>query len=181
MTPTVDTLPTPDHRAVPTAASASRGAVLITGASSGIGRATALRLARAGFLTFGAVRNDTDGASLTYDSNGAVRPIRLDVTDPEQIHTATGLLTRELGNRGLAGLVNNAGIGLTGPLELLSRPFPRPAGGQPGRTAGPHPGTAAVAASRTRPSGQHRQCRRTHHHALRRAAQREQIRPRRTQ
>lgn len=120
MIPTVDTLPTPDHRAVPTAASASRGAVLITGASSGIGRATALRLARAGFLTFGAVRNDTDGVNLTYDSNGAVRPIRLDVTDPEQIHTATGLLTHELGNRGLAGLVNNAGVGLTGPLELLS-------------------------------------------------------------
>jgi NAD(P)-dependent dehydrogenase (short-subunit alcohol dehydrogenase family) len=99
--------------------------VLITGASTGIGEATALRLAGAGWTVLAGVRSDEDGERLVAKgSSGRIEPIALDVTNFEQIRRAAGRVS-ELGGAGeaspgrLDALVNNAGIGYGGPLELL--------------------------------------------------------------
>ena len=94
--------------------------VLISGASTGIGRATALRLDRAGWRVFAGVRKESDGASLRVDGSARLRPVMLDVTD---LHTINGVhqeLQGMLGDEGLAGLVNNAGVGVGGAVEFLS-------------------------------------------------------------
>jgi NAD(P)-dependent dehydrogenase (short-subunit alcohol dehydrogenase family) len=93
--------------------------VLITGASTGIGRATALRLDRAGRRVFAGVRRDEDAASLRDAGSERLTPLMLDVTDAVQIAAAAERIGAELGESGLDGLVNNAGIGLLGPLETL--------------------------------------------------------------
>src|ERR1700733_15207581 len=93
---------------------------LITGASTGIGEATALRLAGAGWTVLAGVRSDEDGTRLVAkDSSGRIEPVILDVTDFEQIRKAAGRVS-ELGGGGegspgrLDALVNNAGIGYGG-------------------------------------------------------------------
>lgn len=96
-------------------------AALITGASTGIGRATTLRLAAAGWTVFAGVRNPAAGESLVKDaSGGRVIPVTLDVTDAMQIAQARERVDQETGAAGLDALVNNAGIGIGGPLELVS-------------------------------------------------------------
>lgn len=85
--------------------------VLVTGASSGIGFATALRLARAGWRVHGGVRDVEAGERLR--SHG-VAPVSLDVTDGAQIAAAAA----EVGSE-LHGLVDNAGIAVAAPLELV--------------------------------------------------------------
>jgi NAD(P)-dependent dehydrogenase (short-subunit alcohol dehydrogenase family) len=94
--------------------------VVITGASSGIGRATALQLAAAGFQVFASVRKPSDAAALHAASAGKVTPIELDVTQKSSITAALRTVTEALGERGLDGLVNNAGIAIPGPVEYLS-------------------------------------------------------------
>ncbi len=86
--------------------------MLVTGASSGIGEATALHLRELGFDAVAAVRKDDDAERL---SAKGVRTVRLDVTDAESIAAARA----ELGDGPLAGLVNNAGIAVAAPLEFL--------------------------------------------------------------
>jgi NAD(P)-dependent dehydrogenase (short-subunit alcohol dehydrogenase family) len=90
----------------------SSGTIVITGASTGIGRATALRLARAGFDVLAGVRREEDGADLRAQ-DGRIEPVLVDVTDAGQIAT----LAARVGALPLAGLVNNAGIAVAGPLE----------------------------------------------------------------
>jgi NAD(P)-dependent dehydrogenase (short-subunit alcohol dehydrogenase family) len=103
-----------------------RGYVVITGASTGIGRATALHLASVGFSVFAGVRRDADAASIeaegaTVTSNGGtVRAVRIDVADAATIASAFQTIATAVGDDGVLGLVNNAGISVVGPIEYVS-------------------------------------------------------------
>lgn len=94
--------------------------IVITGASSGIGRATALRLARSGWRVFAAVRKDSDAPAMPAGAEGMLETIQLDVTDHESIRRSAREVTDRLGGRGLDGLFNNAGVGTISPVEFTS-------------------------------------------------------------
>jgi NAD(P)-dependent dehydrogenase (short-subunit alcohol dehydrogenase family) len=102
---------------------------LVTGASTGIGRATALRLAASGWTVLAGVRETSAGERLVDEAgaSGRVIPLALDVTDPAQIAQAAARVEQETAPPGSSGqgrldaLVNNAGIGIGGPVEMLSR------------------------------------------------------------
>jgi NAD(P)-dependent dehydrogenase (short-subunit alcohol dehydrogenase family) len=96
-----------------------RGAVLISGSSTGIGRASALRLDRAGFQVFAGVRNRGDAESLEDEASDRLEPVILDVTDEVTIAATAERIRQVTGGR-LAGLVNNAGIAKGGPIEALA-------------------------------------------------------------
>src|SRR6188472_4305963 len=93
-------------------------AVVITGASSGIGRATALLLDRQGWRVFGGVRRPEDAAALHHQASDRLTPLILDVTDAESI-AAAATVRAVVGAAGLAGLVNNAAIAEAAPLEFV--------------------------------------------------------------
>jgi NAD(P)-dependent dehydrogenase (short-subunit alcohol dehydrogenase family) len=93
---------------------------VISGASTGIGEATALRLAAAGYEVFAGVRKPADGDALREKSGGKIRPLQLDVTDRELIEAAVKEVGAAVGERGIQGLVNNAGISLGSPIEFSS-------------------------------------------------------------
>ena len=97
-----------------------KGSVLITGASTGIGKACALLLDRSGYRVFAGIRKEKDGQRLQAEGSGNILPVILDITDADQIAKAVETVTDALGpGKGLAGLVNNAGIVMAGPLEFL--------------------------------------------------------------
>lgn len=88
----------------------------MTGASSGIGEASARRLAGLGFHVFAGVRKPEDGERLRSSAGGGITPVRIDVTDADSIAQAAREVREATGGR-LAGLVNNAGIAVPAPLE----------------------------------------------------------------
>lgn len=90
----------------------------VTGASTGIGRSTAVWLARRGWTVFAGVRRGSDADALRGDAPG-IEPLLVDVTDRAQLDAAAAHVGERVGDAGLAGLVNNAGIGGGGPLETL--------------------------------------------------------------
>ncbi|MCA8902758.1 MAG: SDR family oxidoreductase [Hyphomonas sp.] len=92
--------------------------VVVTGASTGIGAATARRLAANGWRVFAGVRKESDGEALKAGTNGDLRPIILDVTNPDDLKKAVAVVSEALGDEKLAGLVNNAGIAKFGPLAV---------------------------------------------------------------
>jgi NAD(P)-dependent dehydrogenase (short-subunit alcohol dehydrogenase family) len=93
--------------------------VLITGASTGIGRATALHLDARGWRVFAGARREEDAAALRAAGSERLAPLMLDVTDAGQVAAAAERIGGEVGEAGLDALVNNAGIGVMGPLETL--------------------------------------------------------------
>jgi NAD(P)-dependent dehydrogenase (short-subunit alcohol dehydrogenase family) len=95
------------------------GGVVITGASTGIGRACALHLDRLGFDVFAGVRRDADAERLRADASGHLRPLSIDVTDSESIAAAAREVDGALAGGGIVGLVNNAGVAIGGPLEFI--------------------------------------------------------------
>jgi NAD(P)-dependent dehydrogenase (short-subunit alcohol dehydrogenase family) len=92
---------------------------LITGASSGIGAATALALDAAGHDVFAGVETPTDGADALAGASPRLRRVVLDVSSASSIAGAVEELGRHLAGRGLDGVVNNAGVGFPAPLEVL--------------------------------------------------------------
>jgi NAD(P)-dependent dehydrogenase (short-subunit alcohol dehydrogenase family) len=92
---------------------------LVTGASTGIGRATALWLDARGWRVYAGVRRDQDAEALREAGSERLQPLILDVTRAEQIQAAADRIGEETRNTGLNGLVNNAGIAVPGPLETL--------------------------------------------------------------
>jgi NAD(P)-dependent dehydrogenase (short-subunit alcohol dehydrogenase family) len=105
------------------AASPNGRIVLVTGAATGIGRACALHLASVGFRVAAAVYPDafeqTDGRDLEQASAGAITTLPLDVTDRASIAAAAERFETAFPGCALHGLVNNAGISVAGPLEVV--------------------------------------------------------------
>jgi NAD(P)-dependent dehydrogenase (short-subunit alcohol dehydrogenase family) len=97
--------------------------ILITGASSGIGKHSAIALAGQGFHVYAGVRNSRSGEALVREAgpaaSGRIEPVDLDVTSQAQIEAVAAELDARLGEQGLWGLFNNAGITVNGPLEFL--------------------------------------------------------------
>ena len=95
------------------------GAVVVTGASTGIGRATALLLDKKGYRVFAGVRKQADAKSLAEEGSDNLTPITIDVTKERSIKSAKDKVQRAVGKDGLVGLVNNAGVGDGGPVETM--------------------------------------------------------------
>jgi NAD(P)-dependent dehydrogenase (short-subunit alcohol dehydrogenase family) len=93
--------------------------VVITGASTGIGEACALRLDKKGIRVFAGVRKEEDGEALEAKGSELLTPVLLDVTDADMITSARQTITGVVGDAGLAGVVNNAGVYFGGPLEFI--------------------------------------------------------------
>jgi NAD(P)-dependent dehydrogenase (short-subunit alcohol dehydrogenase family) len=91
---------------------------LITGCSTGIGRATALRLDASGWSVYAGVRRQEDADSLAAAGSERLTPLIIDVTDPGSITAAAERVEAESA-AGLGALVNNAGVAYTGPLEFV--------------------------------------------------------------
>jgi len=93
--------------------------VLVTGASTGIGRASALRMDAAGWRVFAGYRSEEHAESLCAEASDRLLPLKLDVTESDQIVAAAERVAAEVGGAGLDGLVNNAGVAVMGPLETI--------------------------------------------------------------
>lgn len=94
-------------------------AIVVTGASTGIGRAAVASAARAGAHVFASVRKEADAEGLRQEFGGLVTPLVFDVIDEAAVRAAAEETGRRLGDRRLFGLVNNAGVAVAGPLLHL--------------------------------------------------------------
>lgn len=92
------------------------GAVVVTGASTGIGHACTVALVARGYRVFAGVRREQDAARLRAEAPESIFPLTLDVTDDEAVAQAARQVDARLAGATLAGLVNNAGIAIGGPL-----------------------------------------------------------------
>lgn len=92
--------------------------VLISGASSGTGKALSLELDRNGFQVFAGVRNPSDADALRSQATPQLTPVILDITQPEMISSACNEVSEKTGGE-LFALVNNAGISLGAPMEFI--------------------------------------------------------------
>src|SRR5260370_12117872 len=99
--------------------------VAVTGASSGIGRATAIELARRGHLVFAAARREEVLADLAAATPN-IQAVSLDVTDADSVRRAWAKIEASTGGAGVDGLVNNAGVAPTGPVPVLPPPALHP-------------------------------------------------------
>lgn len=94
--------------------------VVVTGVSSGIGFAAAQELIKRGFKVFGSVRKAADGADVKARLGAGFEPLLFDVTDSAAVQAAADHVRAALGGATLAGLVNNAGVAVAGPLLHLA-------------------------------------------------------------
>ena len=93
-------------------------AVLITGASTGIGYATALYLDKAGYKVYASVRKESDQHKLIDAASSNLTPVLMDVCDEEAVNSVYEQIRTETEGKTFS-LVNNAGVSLNGPLEIL--------------------------------------------------------------
>jgi NAD(P)-dependent dehydrogenase (short-subunit alcohol dehydrogenase family) len=98
---------------------ANRKDVVVTGVSTGIGWGTTKVLVEKGFRVFGSVRKQADADRLQKDFGNGFVPLIMDVTDAGAVHQAAQRVGSMIGDRNLVGLVNNAGIVVSGPLLYL--------------------------------------------------------------
>jgi NAD(P)-dependent dehydrogenase (short-subunit alcohol dehydrogenase family) len=96
-------------------AQAQKGNVFVTGAAAGIGAATTKRLAEAGYRTFAGVHRDAGSLA----SIPGVQSVAIDVTDPAGVENAAKVVDEATGGAGLRAVINNAGVIVQGPLELV--------------------------------------------------------------
>ena len=94
--------------------------VVVTGVSSGIGHATAAKLVQEGIRVFGTVRLREDAERVQSELGDGFTPLIMDVTDEDSITAAAEEVAEYVGDNGLTGLVNNAGIAVAGPLMHVS-------------------------------------------------------------
>jgi NAD(P)-dependent dehydrogenase (short-subunit alcohol dehydrogenase family) len=90
--------------------------IVVSGASSGIGEATARRLAALGYLVLAGVRRDIDGDRIRAEG---IEPVLLDITEPDHIRSLAARIADDPGKRLLRAVVNNAGIEINAPVEVL--------------------------------------------------------------
>jgi hypothetical protein len=93
--------------------------IVITGVSTGIGYAAALRLTKASHNVFGSVRNEADAKRLQTELGENYHPLIFDVTDSNAIQDAVEYVTNIVGDNGIDALINNSGIALGGPILEL--------------------------------------------------------------
>jgi NAD(P)-dependent dehydrogenase (short-subunit alcohol dehydrogenase family) len=93
----------------------TKGNVFITGAATGIGAATTKRLAEAGYRVFASVHTDSGSPTGTL----GVQPVAIDVTDPASVENAAKVVEEAASGDGLRAVINNAGVIVQGPLELV--------------------------------------------------------------
>src|ERR1700683_4129627 len=92
--------------------------VVVTGVSTGIGHATTKVLIARGFRVFGSVRKQTDADRLQREFGNGYVPLIVDISDADAVHQAAQQVSSMIGDKNLLGLVNNAGIVVSG--QLLS-------------------------------------------------------------
>jgi hypothetical protein len=95
--------------------------VVVTGVSTGIGWGTTKVLVSKGFRVFGSVRKQADADHLQREFGDGFAPLMMDITDADAVHQAAQKVGSIIGDRNLVGLVNNAGIVVSGP-QLYLRP-----------------------------------------------------------
>src|SRR6202050_4002669 len=93
--------------------------VVVTGVSTGIGWGTTKVLVSKGFRVFGSVRKQADADRLQREFGNGFVPLMMDITDADAVHQAAQKVGSMIGDRNLGGLVNNAGIVVSGPLLYL--------------------------------------------------------------
>ena len=94
--------------------------IFITGISTGIGKNLALQLSKAGYHVLGTVRKHEDAEILRAESNGLITVLIADVTIGAEVESAIDQVNEIVAEDGLFALINNAGLAVPGPLELIS-------------------------------------------------------------
>ncbi|MEO0472366.1 MAG: SDR family oxidoreductase [Bacteroidota bacterium] len=95
--------------------------IVITGVSTGIGEGCARIFAARGYRVFGSLRKASDAQTLQQELGDQFVPLIFDVTDPEGLAKAVETVNEAVSGRGIDGLINNAGIAVSGPLLHISR------------------------------------------------------------
>ncbi|RPJ07225.1 MAG: SDR family NAD(P)-dependent oxidoreductase [Spirochaetaceae bacterium] len=94
--------------------------IVVTGASTGIGFGTVAEFIRKQYFVFGSVRNNDDASRLQMTFGQTFKPLIFDITDESAVENAANIVKNTIHGAGLAGLINNAGVAVSGPLMHTS-------------------------------------------------------------